>query len=111
MEYILASHHMALYGSDLTDTGFRFEWDSTDLKLEPGSTHFIYIYYYNTESGWDYIRNEINITGQKSGDADIKIFVDEPAEPTPRRESDEVTRGDRMRVLCPECRSKVSVIV
>jgi len=38
-------------------------------------------------------------------------IVDEPAEPTPRRESEEVTRGDRMRVLCPECRSKVSVIV
>ncbi len=77
---ISSSRALELYGSDLADTGFRFEWDSTDLGLEPGSTHFLYIYYYNTESGWDHMREEINITGQKPGDTDIKIFIDEPVE-------------------------------
>ncbi len=75
-----SSRAAELYGPDLANTGFRFEWDSTDHGLEPGSTHFLYIYYYNTESGWDHIREEINITGRKSGDTGIKIFIDEPVE-------------------------------
>lgn len=75
-----SSRAMELYGPDLANTGFRFEWDSTDLGLEPGSTHFLYIYYYNTGSGWDHIREEINITGHKPGDTNIKIFIDEPVE-------------------------------
>ncbi|MCD4669078.1 MAG: DUF5050 domain-containing protein [Actinomycetia bacterium] len=74
-----SSRAAELYGPDLADTGFRFEWDNTDLELKAGSTHFLYIYYYNTESGWDHIREEINITGQKPGDTSIKIFIDEPA--------------------------------
>ncbi|MEE8325049.1 MAG: DUF5050 domain-containing protein [Candidatus Humimicrobiaceae bacterium] len=80
---ISSSRALELYGSDLADTGFRFELENTDLALEPGSTHFLYIYYYNTESGWDHIRKEINITGQKPGDTDIKIFIDEPLEQKP----------------------------
>jgi len=77
---ISSSRALELYGSTLADTGFKFEWEITDLELEPGSTHFLYIYYYNTESGWDHIREEINITGHKPGDANIKIFIDEPVE-------------------------------
>jgi Tol biopolymer transport system component len=69
-----------LYGPDLADTGFSFRWKDTGLDLEPGSTHFVYIYYYNTENGWDYLRQEINITGPRPGNADIKIFIDEPGE-------------------------------
>jgi formate hydrogenlyase subunit 6/NADH:ubiquinone oxidoreductase subunit I len=38
-------------------------------------------------------------------------IVDEPAEPVPPREPTDLSRGDRMRILCPQCRSKVSVIV
>lgn len=38
-------------------------------------------------------------------------IIEEPAEKPARQEPEEVTRGDRMRILCPECRSKVSVIV
>jgi len=69
-----------LYGPELASTGFSFEWDSTDPGLETGSTHFLYIYYYNTETGWDHIREEINVTGQKPGHSDIKIFLDHPGE-------------------------------
>lgn len=76
---LASSRANELYGPELASTGFSFEWDSTDHSLEPGSTHFFYIYYYNTESGWDHIRKEINITGQKPGDTSIKIFIDEPA--------------------------------
>jgi Tol biopolymer transport system component len=67
------------YGPGLADTGFIFEWKNTDLEMEPGSTHFIYIYYYNTQSGWDHIRKEINITGEKPGDKNIKVFIDKPS--------------------------------
>ena len=77
---ISSSRATELYGPDLADTGFKFEWENTDLELEPGSTHFLYVYYYNTESGWDHIRKEVNITGRKPGDSDIKIFIDEPVE-------------------------------
>ena len=75
-----SSRAAELYGPDLADTGFSFRWKDTGLDLEPGSTHFVYIYYYNTENGWDYLRQEINITGPKPGNADIKIFIDEPGE-------------------------------
>ncbi|MCJ7473007.1 MAG: hypothetical protein MUP02_09410, partial [Actinobacteria bacterium] len=43
-------------------------------------THFLYIYYYSTISGWDHIRKTLNISGQKTGDSDIRIFIDKPAE-------------------------------
>ncbi len=69
-----------LYGAEFKETGFRFEWKNTTLEIEPGSTHFLYIYYYSTKSGWDYIRKEINIPGQKTGNSDIKIFIDHPKE-------------------------------
>jgi Tol biopolymer transport system component len=78
-----SSRAAELYGPDLADTGFSFRWKDTGLDLEPGSTHFIYIYYYHAESGWDYLRQEINITGQKPGNADIKIFIDEPNKQKP----------------------------
>jgi len=67
------------YGPDLSDTGFIFEWKNADPEIEPGSTHFIYIYYYNEQSGWDHIRKEINITGEKPGDKNIKVFIDKPS--------------------------------
>ena len=41
---------------------------------------------------------------------DLRI-VDEPAPRPATREPEDVGRGDRMRVLCPVCRAKVSVIV
>jgi hypothetical protein len=75
-----SSRARELYGEDFANTGFKFQWQNTDLDLEPGSTHFIYIYYYNTENGWDYLRKEISITGQKPGNPDIKIFIDEPTD-------------------------------
>jgi len=79
---IQSSRATELYGSDLADTGFKFEWQNTDLDLEPGSTHYVYIYYYNTEDGWDWLRKEVDITGQKPGNSDIRIFIDEPSEQT-----------------------------
>jgi len=69
-----------LYGTEFKETGFRFEWKNTTLEIEPGSTHFLYIYYYSKKSGWDYIRKEVNIPGQKTGNSDIKIFIDHPKE-------------------------------
>jgi len=67
-----------LYGAKFKETGFRFEWKNTTLEIEPESTHFLYIYYYSKKSSWDYIRKEVNIPGQKSGNNDIKVFMDHP---------------------------------
>ncbi len=78
-----SSRAVELYGPDFSKSGFKFEWTISGLELDPGSTHFLYIYYYSTISGWDYIRKTLNISGQKTGNSDIKIFIDRPAEQKP----------------------------
>ncbi|MEE8324018.1 MAG: hypothetical protein V3R31_00015, partial [Candidatus Humimicrobiaceae bacterium] len=75
-----SSRAVELYGQDFSKSGYKFEWTLSDLELEPGSTHFLYIYYYSTVSGWDHLRKTLNISGQKTGNSDIKIFIDKPVE-------------------------------
>jgi|GEM_PF-611210 len=75
-----SSRAVELYGQDFTKSGFKFEWTISGLELEPGSTHFLYIYYYSTISGWDHIRKILNVSGQKTGSGNIRIFIDKPAE-------------------------------
>jgi Tol biopolymer transport system component len=67
-----------LYGEDFKNTGFTFTWKNDDIGFLPGSTHYIYIYFYNTESGWDYIREEVKLPGEKECERDILIFIDKP---------------------------------
>ncbi len=69
------------YGEDFLNTGFRFTIENnSSLDLLPGSTHYIYIYFYSEESGWDYIREEINFSGEETKEKKITIFVDKPEE-------------------------------
>ena len=71
-----------LYGEKFENTGFSFTWENKDVSFLPGSTHYIYTYFYSTESGWDYSREEINLPGEKDCERDIIIFIDEPQEKT-----------------------------
>ncbi len=75
-----SSRAKELYGPDFSKSGFKFEWTLSGLELEPGSTHFLYIYYYSTVSGWDHLRKTLNVSGQKTGNSNIKVFIDKPAE-------------------------------
>jgi Tol biopolymer transport system component len=67
-----------LYGEEFKNTGFTFTWKNNDAGFLPGSTHYIYIYFYSTGSGWDYIREEAKLPGEKECERDIVIFVDKP---------------------------------
>jgi Tol biopolymer transport system component len=71
-----------LYGEDFKNTGFTFTWKNDDKDFLPGSTHYIYIYFYNAESGWDYIREEVKLAGEKECERDIVIFIDKPRDKT-----------------------------
>ena len=80
MESIEASR---LYGEDFKNTGFKFiRENNEDMNLLPGSTHYIYTYFYSTESGWDYIREEINLSGEEAHEKNIMISIDDPEEKT-----------------------------
>jgi Tol biopolymer transport system component len=67
-----------LYGEEFKNTGFSFTWKNNDTAFLPGSTHYIYIYFYNAKSGWDYIREEVKLPGEKECERDIVIFIDKP---------------------------------
>jgi len=72
-----------LYGEDFKNTGFEFIIENNeDIDLLPGSTHYIYIYFYGSQSGWDYTRKEINLPGEETCEKEINIFIDEPEEKT-----------------------------
>ncbi|MFA5014125.1 MAG: DUF5050 domain-containing protein [Actinomycetota bacterium] len=72
-----------LYGEDFKNTGFEFILENNeDINLLPGSTHYIYIYFYGSQSEWDYTRSEINLPGEETSEKEINIFIDEPEEKT-----------------------------
>jgi hypothetical protein len=71
-----------LYGEEFRNTGFTFTWKNNDAGFLPGSTHYIYIYFYNAESGWDYIREEVKLSGETECERDIVIFIDKPHDKT-----------------------------
>ncbi|MEA2016412.1 MAG: hypothetical protein U9O59_06905 [Actinomycetota bacterium] len=69
------------YGEDFLNTGFKFTIKNSDnLNLLPGSTHYIYIYFYSEKSGWDYVRKEINFPGEEAVEKKITIAIDKPEE-------------------------------
>ncbi len=71
------------YGEDFLNTGFEFTVKNDDsLNLLPGSKHYLYIYFYGAESGWDYKREEINLSGEETTNKKITIFIDKPEEKT-----------------------------
>lgn len=70
----------SLYGNDFKNCGFKFSWENRDYNLEPGTTHYLYIYAYSPSIGWDYIREEIRIPGDLSKDPSINLFIDSPKE-------------------------------
>lgn len=69
------------YGEDFKNTGFKFVIkNNSELNLSPGSTHYVYIYFYTEKSGWDYLREEINLSGIENCEKKITISIDKPEE-------------------------------
>jgi len=72
-----------LYGEDFINTGFKFNIENDSiLNLSPGSTHFIYIYFYTEKLEWDYIREKISLSGEEESEKKITIFIEKPEDKT-----------------------------
>ncbi len=70
----------ALYGEAFSLTGYRLVWENTDLAFAPGSVHYLYVYAYIPEYGWQYIREEAAIPGEAAASDNIFLFIDGPKE-------------------------------
>src|SRR3972149_5747006 len=76
-----SAHTSQLYGEDFKNTGFEFiRENNEDLNLLPGSTHYVYIYFYGSQSAGGYTRIEINLPGEDFTEKEINIFIDKPEE-------------------------------
>ncbi|MDD3520596.1 MAG: DUF5050 domain-containing protein [Actinomycetota bacterium] len=70
----------SIYGEEFSDSGFSFSYDNTQLNLEPGSIHYIYLYAYTEELGWTYKKQKLQIPGTPLTDSAIRIHLDKPTE-------------------------------
>ncbi len=77
----------AIYGEDFSESGYMLVLDNADYDFVPGSIHYIYIYTYIPEYGWEYTRERVVIEGETEQSENIKLFIDKPA-------PDEIVAGD-----------------
>ncbi|MBC7334136.1 MAG: PD40 domain-containing protein [Actinobacteria bacterium] len=68
----------SIYGESFAQSGYRLLWENNQYIFEPGSIHYLYIYTFIPEHGWDYIREEIKIPGELNTQENIKLYVDGP---------------------------------
>jgi len=74
---------LQFYGEDFINTGFKFNIENDSiLNLTTGSTHYIYIYFYTEKLEWDYIREEISLSGEEESEKKITIFIEKPEDKT-----------------------------
>ncbi len=70
---------LQLYGEDFINTGFKFNIkNDSNLNLEAGSNHYIYIYFYTRQSEWGYTRQQVSLSGEEKCEKKITIFVEKP---------------------------------
>ena len=69
----------ALYGEKFADSGYSLTWSNTNYNFEPGSIHNLYIYSFIPKFGWDYLRQTVNIPGEKQISQNIKFYIDTPS--------------------------------
>ncbi len=68
-----------IYGEDFSESGFLFAVDNNEYEFAAGSTHFLYIYTYIPEYGWEYIREQIIIDGDPDHSQSIELHIDNPS--------------------------------
>jgi len=78
-QYPLESPQAAsIYGDAYSAAGYSLTWENTTYAFEPGSAHYIYVYAYIPEYGWQYIREEVIIPGDPVGAENIFLYIDGP---------------------------------
>ena len=65
-----------IYGEDFSETGFILALDNEEYDFVPGSEHYLYIYTYIPEYGWEYIRERVVIEGEKDVSSTIELHTD-----------------------------------
>jgi len=69
----------SLYGEKFANSGFSLTWTNTQYNFTPGSVHSLYIYTFIPKSGWNYLKQQIVIPGERQISPNIKFFIDTPA--------------------------------
>ena len=78
-EYRLHSEETtSIYGENFSDSGYSLIWENDKYIFEPGSTHYLYVYTFIPDYGWDYIKEEVKIPGESGTVENIKLYVDSP---------------------------------
>jgi Tol biopolymer transport system component len=68
----------AAYGEHLSQSGFLLVSEDSGYDFEPGSVHYLYIYTYIPEYGWEYIRQKVTVDGQAEYSESIELHIDSP---------------------------------
>jgi len=75
---MLSQEAFMIYGQDFSDTGFLLAKENEGYEFEPGSIHYIYIYVFIPEYGWNYTRERILIPGDADYAENIELHTDNP---------------------------------
>jgi len=69
----------SIYGQDFSETGYLLTRENTEYSFEPGSVHYIYVYFLVPENEPTSIREKIMIPGNAGIDGNIGLSVDNPS--------------------------------
>jgi TolB protein len=76
---LLSPETAALYGDKFANSGYSLSWTNTAYNFTPGSVHSIYVYAFIPKYGWDYLRQQVIIPGERTMSPNIKFIIDTPA--------------------------------
>jgi len=80
-DYPLESPEAAsIYGDAYFKSGYRLLWENTGLAFEPGSVHYVYVYAYIPEYGWQYTREKFSLPGELPVSDAVFLYIDGPTE-------------------------------
>jgi len=65
-----------IYGEDFSESGYMFVINNDKYDFVPGSMHYLYIYTYIPEYGWEYTRERIVIEGESDQSQSIELHID-----------------------------------
>ena len=67
-----------IYGDDFSESGYILAKNNQDYAFEPGSVHYLYIYTFIPEYGWNFTREKVLIPGESDYNENIKLYIDNP---------------------------------
>jgi len=70
----------SIYGEDFSESGYMFAINTKDYDFVPGSIHYLYVYIYIPEYGWEYIRKKVIVEGETDRSSSIELHIDKPAQ-------------------------------